>query len=234
MPKLSAQAEALFNIKKEDPMVKKDEVMIGSEIMAAPEAGPGAPIRDQACLPEDCCEMVVDSPKKLWDAIGHIQFKHVVTDWEDAMNYLDQVVGFWAGVEEHFKELFEVVNKASPAQLAFLKRLYGDKYTDEFANLSKEEASAKIEEEVKLQDSKKAGAPASGSKPAGGYDWKAKKQAAPAGPAPKDENRQGATDKQLGFAETLAKRQKINLPEDYKLWSVQEASAWIKEHTAQK
>jgi hypothetical protein len=223
MAKLTPQAEEFWSGKKEDEMVvKKDEVMIG-------ELLPQVKVVEAAPVPSDCCEMVVDSPKKLWDAIGHIQFKHTVTDWEDAMNYMDQVVGFWAAVEEHFAPLFEVADKASPAQLNLLKRLFGDKYSEDFANLSKEEASAKIDEQMKATGS---GSSTSAPAKSSGYDWKAKKAPASAPAGKPDGN--PASEKQLGFMETLARRLKVSLPEDYKLFSSPEASAWIKAHTEQK
>jgi hypothetical protein len=225
MPKLTAQASEFFSGKKEVKVVaKKDEVMLGTpEIIEMP-----TPVVMTERNPLG--KMIIDSPKHLWDGVGHIQFELHPSSWEDAMDLVSQTVGFWSVVADDFKELFEVANKATPAQLNLLKRLFGDKYTDDFANLTKEEASAKIDEQMKATGSGGSSAPAPAK--SGGYDWKAKKSPAPAAPAAPAGNAEVATDKQLGFAQTIAKRKKVNLPDDYKLWNKQEASDWIKANTA--
>lgn len=165
-------------------------------------------------------EMVVDSPKSLWDAIGHIQFKFIVNDYDTAMVKINESVGFWMAMRDEFKELFIDSNKATPAQLQLLTQQYNGVLPEGMDKFTKDEASAKIRENIAAQRQQPAIPAQSGSK----YSYKSRQQTEPTPGAPTGN---GPTEAQLDFIYKIAKRKKIQVPAEVAVWGIKEASEWI-------
>ena len=169
-------------------------------------------------------EFVVDSPKMLWDGIGHIQFKFTVLSLEEADAKLNEVVGFWQAVKEKYADLINQPAPMTQAQKAYLEKLFGIPLPAGMESFSKEEASAKINEEQKAQNKQKLEGQRqndSGSK----YSY-TKNQT----PFQADGDKKPASERTLKFMESIAKRKNLQLSKGYQFMSQSEASAWIKEN----
>ena len=168
-------------------------------------------------------EFVVDSPKALWDGIGHIQFKFTVLSLEEADAKLDEVVGFWQAVKEKYADLINQPAPMTQAQKAYLEKLFGIPLPAGMESFSKEEASAKIDEEQKAQNKEKL----EGQRQNAGSKYSyTKNQTSPQAGGDK----KPASEKTLKFMESIAKRKDLQLSKGYQFMSQSEASAWIKEN----
>jgi head-tail adaptor len=212
---LSEQAKALIGIQKEATVVK---TMTDEMPQAAVVSGQGKVVVEPAGF-----EMVIDSPKEYWDAVGHVQLKFVVKDYDEVLAKIGECTAVWAAIKEDFAEEFAKADAMSPAQATLLKRLLGVKDLSEAdAALSKADASVKIEGLMK--DQPKGGI--NGAPPAG-YGGGAtnrfqRKTAEPAGKGG------GVSEATIKYATQIAERKRITLPSDFVMWSQSEASDWIK------
>lgn len=199
-------------------MPDKKSVVIQDEM---PQAAP--PTATPCCPPG--FEMRLDSPKDLWDAVGHVCFVFRVPDLDEALVKVGEGVAFWAAVREDFATEFAKADVMSEKQANMLKRLMGVKELPEAVlALSKADASVKIEE---LMAAEKKPAPA-----ATGNRFE-RKQEAPA-PRAKDGGYKtggaGASEATIQYAERIAKKKGLTLPNDFVMWSQAEASAWIQDN----
>lgn len=230
MDGLSSKAKQFFSIvEKEGNMVTKkteavqgvtdDEMPVGNEEASVDVFAENTPV--------ETFDFAVDSPKSLWDAVGHIQFKFAVYSLEEAEAKLDEIVGFWAIVKEKYADLFNQAATMTPAQKTYLEKLFGIPLPEGMDKLNKEEASHKIEEELKAQNKAKIaeGVRQQTAASASKYSY-AKKNEAP--PTSNAEGGNQASEKTLHFMESIAKRKKLQLPNDYVFMSQSDASNWIK------
>ena len=227
---LSSKAKSFFNMedKEEGAMVKKTEELSNTVTMVEGDM-PVAVVKPKNAGAHQTLfqnfEFVVDSPKMLWDGIGHIQFKFTVLSLEEADAKLDEVVGFWQAVKEKYTDLINQPAPMTQAQKAYLEKLFGIPLPAGMESFSKEEASAKINEEQKAQNKEKLEGQRqndSGSK----YSY-TKNQTPPQG---WDGDKKPASERTLKFMESIAKRKNLQLSKGYQFMSQSEASAWIKEN----
>jgi len=225
---LSSKAKSFFNMedKEEGTMVKKTEELLNTVMVE--EDMPVAVMEPKNVGAHQTLfqnfEFVVDSPKALWDGIGHIQFKFTVFSLEEADAKLDEVVGFWQAVKEKYTDLINQPAPMTQAQKAYLEKLFGIPLPAGMESFSKEEASAKIDEEQKAQNKEKLEGQRqndSGSK----YSY-TKNQT----PFQADGDKKPASERTLKFMESIAKRKNLQLSKGYQFMSQSEASAWIKEN----
>jgi len=133
-------------------------------------------------------------------------------------------VGFWQAVKEKYADLINQPAPMTQAQKAYLEKLFGIPLPAGMESFSKEEASAKIDEEQKAQNKEKLEGQRqndSGSK----YSY-IKNQTSPQAGGDK----KPASEKTLKFMESIAKRKNLQLSKGYQFMSQSEASAWIKEN----
>jgi len=121
----------------------------------------------------------------------------------------------------------DLINQPAPmtqAQKAYLEKLFGIPLPAGMESFSKEEASAKIDEEQKAQNKERLEGQRqndSGNK----YSY-TKNQTPPQAGGDK----KPASEKTLKFMESIAKRKNLQLSKGYQFMSQSEASAWIKEN----
>jgi len=204
---LSQEAQELWGIKKEqevESMVTKVEPQEEKVVNSYPT-------------------LTIDSPKEMWDVLGHIAINCTATTEEAILQNVAAAQKLWATLREEFADEFEEVARkkllASDGQRGFLADLYeqaGEEVPDDLEDMTKAEASREIQRlqgdsAPQARQSRSTGRSRGGSRQqSGGFTLKN-----PDAPA---------SDAQLDKLEDLAKKAGEDLPDGYEDFTMQEAS----------
>lgn len=187
--------------------------------------------------------MTVDSPRDLWDALGHIQLSLTVKNIEGIKQSVSACVELWDALRDDFSDVIEATkeeaNRISSEQVGFITQLCEELEEDEPENLgemSKAEASTLIRDLMKKRDTEARPARRVSSTRPTRTASRSEVQPSRGG----DRGRQmsnphaSITNPQLDLIEKICGRNDMDVPEDVEEWTKKEASDWIQEHTEQR
>jgi len=187
---------------------------------------------------KECCEderynMVVDSPKELWDVVGHLNLSFHVDSWKDVQERVEGCAELWDSIRETYADriaaMAEEAAKASPSQVTFIRQLsetLGEDVAD-IAAMTKEEASAMIEALIAKRDAQK-GRPAATPPERAPYLATAQATRAPSsGFSRGGGGTKPMSDKQAKLIQDLCGRGNMNLPDGFDTFTSTQASAFI-------
>lgn len=198
----------------------EEEVKVAEQVQDSPQAN---------------YNMVVDSPKELWDVVGHVNLSFYAASWKDATERIKGCVALWDSVREQYADriaaMAEKEMQATPSQLSFLRQLrteLGESLLPGAENMTKEGASAMIEDLVAKRDARR--------QPAGPtmVPLSAPRASAPAPQAPSRFPRGGGSkpmsDKQASLIQDLCSRFNRALPEGFEMFTSADASGFIQQN----
>jgi hypothetical protein len=113
---LSSKAKQFFNMEnKEEAVVKKTEELkqvVDEEVPAGNVEEATQPNDEWAC---NTFEFLMDTPKSMWDALGHMSFKFQLCNLTEAEARVDEVLGFFAFIKDKYADLFADADRVTPA-----------------------------------------------------------------------------------------------------------------------
>jgi len=185
---------------------------------------------------KECCEderynMVVDSPKELWDVVGHLNLSFHVDSWKDVQERVEGCAELWDSIRETYADriaaMAEEATKVSPSQVAFVQQLCSElgETTLDVTAMTKGEASAVIETLIAKRDARKPQPTAPAERAP--YIATAQTTRAPSGGFARGGGTKPMSDKQAKLIQDLCGRGNMNLPDGFDTFTSTQASAFI-------
>ena len=224
---LSQAARTLWGFDEKEGEVAETKTKAGVQVGTAAEAAQGSVV----VPPDERYNMVVDSPKELWDVVGHINLSFHVASWKDVQDRVEGCAELWDSIRETYADriaaMAEEATKVSPSQVAFVQQLCSDlgETTLDVTAMTKGEASAVIETLIAKRDARKPQPTAPAERAP--YIATAQTTRAPSGGLARSGGTKPMSDKQAKLIQDLCGRGNMNLPDGFDTFTSTQASAFI-------